>query len=151
MAGPLVSGALGRRCSFLGQVLSGPVGTVQEMPRTGAQNRGITRERQVRRLLEDEGWWVSRAAGSLGDADIIALRHDRTPMLIEVKSTTAGPFSGFGPADRRALLAAALNAGAEPWLVWWPPREQPQWIPATDWPSILDTLKVIQDTIGGEL
>lgn len=106
------------------------------MPRTGAQNRGIKRERQLRKLLEDGGWWVSRAAGSLGDADLIALRRHMTPMLIEVKSTTAGPFSGFGPADRQELLAAAERAGAEAWLVWWPAdRKPPRWLSADEWPT----------------
>lgn len=109
------------------------------MPRTAAQNRGIHRERQLKALLEAEGWWVARAAGSLGDADLIALHAHRPPRLIEVKSTTRGPFTGFGPLDRAALLLAAAQSGAEPWLVWWPSRRQPLWIPHTDWPCTQHT------------
>ena len=71
-------------------------------------SRGIARERQVRKLLEADGWWVCRAAGSLGDADLVALVANdelwpiRTEarLLIEVKSTTRGPYHGtFGPKD----------------------------------------------------
>ena len=108
-------------------------------------SRGIQRERQVRKLLEDEGWWVCRAAGSLGDADLVALRNPDfgksvwlTPIearLIEVKSTARGPYHGFGPKDRAELRSAADRAGADAWLCWWPPRKQPEWIPAWRWPN----------------
>lgn len=96
--------------------------------------RGIQRERQVRALLESEDWWVCRAAGSLGDADLVALRDGSRPRLIEVKSTAAGPYHSFGPADRDCLRAAARIANAEPWLVWWPPHGKPQWIEEGAWP-----------------
>jgi len=105
-----------------------------------SSSRGIARERAVRRLLEDDGWWVCRAAGSLGDADLVALRassalvHPRA-LMIEVKSTHRGAFHSFGPADRSALLEAAERAGAEAWLCWWPPHGQPQWIPSRGWPN----------------
>ena len=98
-------------------------------------SRGIDRERAVRVLLENEGWWTARAAGSFGDADIIALRHGFPPRLIEVKSTHRGPFHSFGPGDRMEFLGACKTAGAEAWLVWWPPRKKPQWIHHTDWPA----------------
>jgi len=54
--------------------------------------------------------------------------------LVEVKSTAAGPYAGFGPADRAALLEAARIAGAEPWLYWHPPRKEPRWISPGEWP-----------------
>lgn len=104
-------------------------------------NRGIERERKVRALLEADGYWTARAAGSLGDADVIALRADVRPLLVEVKSTARGPFAGFCPADRVELLAAAERAGAEPWLCWWPPRGRPNWIPADEWPVVRATSK----------
>ena len=100
-------------------------------------SRGIQRERQVRKLLETEGWWVCRAAGSLGDADLVALRGAQK-RLIEVKSTARGPWHGFGPGDRRELSMAAEIAGAEAWLCWWPPRKQPEWIPESAWPNSLE-------------
>jgi Holliday junction resolvase len=98
-------------------------------------SRGIARERAVRRLLEADGYWTSRAAGSKGEADVIALRAGSPSMLIEVKSTSAGPFCDFGPADRAELKAAAELAGAEPWLCHWPPRKKPRWYAPQDWPK----------------
>lgn len=105
----------------------------------GAQevvSRGIERERSLRFLLEAEGWWTCRAAGSLGDADVVALKEGQRPRMIEVKSTHRGPFHGFGPKDREALVSAAEGAGADPWLVWWPPRRKPVWIGVEDWPAV---------------
>lgn len=100
-------------------------------------SRGHDRERQVRVLLEREDWWTMRSAGSLGDVDIVAARYGppRRLLLIEVKSTTDGPYKTFSPADRADLTFAAHLAGGEPWLCWWPPRAKPVWIPATDWPA----------------
>ena len=97
-------------------------------------SRGHDRERAVRRELEKDGWWTARAAGSLGDADVVALRRDQAPMLVEVKSTADGPYKTFGPADRTALLEAADRAGAVAYLAWWPPRGRLQWIPSSEWP-----------------
>lgn len=96
---------------------------------------GIQRERAVRRVLEQADWWVARAAGSLGDADLIALRDGDRPRLIEVKASSRGPYHSFGPADRRDLRFAARLAGADPVLAWWPPRGQLRWIPEQEWPS----------------
>lgn len=89
----------------------------------------------MRKELERGGWWVARAAGSLGDADLIALKAGETPQMIEVKSTAAGPYHSFGPKDRAELLAAAERAGAEPMLVWWPPRKPAEWIEDESWPN----------------
>jgi Holliday junction resolvase len=98
-------------------------------------NFGHNRERQVLRKLQDEGWYVLRAAGSLGVADLIALHKGREPRMIEVKATKAGPFAGFGPADRADLIAAAEQAGAQAWLVHWPRHGKMKWIPPCDWPG----------------
>jgi Holliday junction resolvase len=107
-------------------------------------SHGIARERQVRVLLNEMGYWTSRAAGSLGDADIIALRALEAPepaaypgteaLLVEVKSTAQGPYEHFGPAERAQLVAAARKAGAAAVLCWWPKRRQPVWIPEASWP-----------------
>lgn len=96
-------------------------------------NRGHQRERQVRALLEQQDYWVCRAAGSLGDADLVALKPGLR-WLIEVKSTAAGPFHSFGPADRERLRFAADLAGATPMLAWWPPRGKLHWLTASEWP-----------------
>lgn len=97
-------------------------------------SRGHDRERAVRRLLEDQDYFVTRAAGSLGDADLVALRAGSRPLLVEVKSTVAGPYHSFSPKDRIDLLFAAKLAGADAVLCWWPPRGKPTWIKSADWP-----------------
>lgn len=106
-------------------------------------SRGIQRERQVRKLLEAEGYWTSRAAGSFGDADVIALRATQyglcDALLVEVKSDVAGPFAHFGPAARAELIAAAVRSGAQPVLCWWPPRKQPRWIGVSEWPATVES------------
>lgn len=33
-----------------------------------------------------------------------------------------------------SLGVAAVMAGGTAWLVWWPPRAKPRWIPADEWP-----------------
>jgi Holliday junction resolvase len=98
-------------------------------------SRGITRERQVRDVLLSQDWWVCRAAGSLGDADLVALKDGKRPLMVEVKSTAAGPFHSFGPKDRAGLLFAAGLAGAQAVLAWWPPRGRLHWMFPEDWPE----------------
>jgi Holliday junction resolvase len=101
-------------------------------------SRGIRRERQVRAVLEGEGWWVARAAGSFGDADLIALRASADGcdvLLVEVKSDVAGPFAHFGPDARAELIAAAVKSGARPVLAYWPPRQKLRWIAVSEWPA----------------
>jgi Holliday junction resolvase len=97
--------------------------------------RGIQRERDLVNALRDEGWFALRAPASLGVADVVALKDGERPRLTEVKSTKAGPYAGFGPADRKALAEAADRAGADAFLYWHPPRRKPQWIPRSDWPD----------------
>jgi Holliday junction resolvase len=99
--------------------------------------RGRQRERDVRRYLESPGggeWFVVKAGGSLGHADLVALKQGNPGMMIEVKSTAAGPFHSFGPKDREELLAAAEKAGLEPYLVFWPPRKEMKFMAPTTWP-----------------
>ena len=86
-------------------------------------------------MLRADGWVAFRAPASLGVADVIALRAGDRPRLIEVKATsTRSPWNDFGPAQRNALYDAAQKAGADAYLLWWPTRRPPQWIPWTDWP-----------------
>lgn len=98
-------------------------------------SRGHARERALVHLLRDEGWFAMRAPASLGVADVVALKEGQRARLIEVKSTAAGPFHSFGPADRAALSLAAEIAGANAYLVWWPPRGERKWIAEWDWPA----------------
>lgn len=96
---------------------------------------GSDRERSYGERLEDQGYVVTRAAGSQGPADLVACKADHPTLFIQVKGTSRSPFADFGPAARRELLDAARRAGAIPHLVWWPAdRKPPRIIPADTWP-----------------
>jgi Holliday junction resolvase len=95
---------------------------------------GHGRERKVAAQLTESGWFVLRAAGSLGVADLIALKAGHKPMMLEVKATARGPFAGFPPADRAELIAAAEQSGARAFLVHWPKHGQPKWFAPPEWP-----------------
>jgi Holliday junction resolvase len=98
------------------------------------RGRGRQRELAVAALLREAGFVTYRLAH--GHADVLALRHDHDPMLIQVKSTAGGPYERFGPADRRALADEAKQAGAAAVLAWWPAHARvPQWIDSADWPG----------------
>ena len=97
-------------------------------------NFGHHRERQLKKRIEADGWFVIRAPASLGVADLVALKLGHQPRMIEVKATARGPFAGFPPADRAELLDAAAKAGAVPWLVWWKKHGKPVWLASDDWP-----------------
>lgn len=98
-------------------------------------SRGHDRERAVRDWLRDRDWLVVRAAGSLGVADLIALKQGERPWLVEVKSDAESPYENFRPADRERLRTAAKMSGAEAWLAWWPPRGTLKWISEAEWPG----------------
>ncbi len=95
---------------------------------------GRQRERQVADCLRADGWVVVKGT-SFGTADLVALRAASTPMLVEVKSTTGGPYEHFRPADRRALALEAGRAGADAVLAWWPPRGKLRLIYSESWPA----------------
>lgn len=101
-------------------------------------SRGHNRERQVRKRLEEEGWVVVRAAGSLGDIDLVACRANHPVRFIEVKSDDSkyGPFNNFKPKDRAEFLEAAGKAGAVPELIYWPPYGAMEVIPTSLWPGM---------------
>src|SRR4029453_12163882 len=70
------------------------------------RQRGDYFERQVRDTLAGHGYRVTRAAGSRGPYDLVALRADKSPALIQCK------LSGrIDPAERVALCDAAEMAG----------------------------------------
>lgn len=101
-------------------------------------SRGHDRERALVNMLRNDDWIAIRAPASLGVADIIALKAGRMPRLIECKSTVQGPYEHFGPVARERLRFAAELAGAEAYLVWWPPLGKPRWIAASEWPVSLN-------------
>lgn len=100
-----------------------------------AGSRGSARERQVMAKLRDDSWVVYRAAGSHGNADLVALRSDKRPMLVQVKASQQGPYEHFGPKDRAALVVEALHAGADAVLCHWPAHGRLTWIPSNLWPD----------------
>lgn len=95
--------------------------------------RGHDVERAVKARLEACGWLVVRAAGSLGPADLVALRAGERALLLEVKST-ARPWERFGPADRAELSSVATRADADALLAWWPRGGLLRFIPEAEWP-----------------
>lgn len=96
---------------------------------------GYAKERRLRVLLEEEGWWTARAAGSLGDADVLALKAGERPRMYEVKANKdGGPYMNFRKADREELRLAAEKAGADAILAYWPARGGLRFIPASEWP-----------------
>lgn len=109
-------------------------------------SRGHSRERDAKRLLHGQGWWVARAAGSLGDADLVALKAIQIEpehvgltfseaRLIEVKANVdGGPYMNFRTVSRNELEGAAEQAGATAELLYWPPREDPKFISHLLWP-----------------
>ena len=100
-----------------------------------ARSLGTRREHQVISLLVADGWVCLRAAGSHGPADVVALKRGAPPRCVQVKSDQSGPYKNFGPGERIALVRFAYQAGAEAWLVWWPPRRPCAWIHAAAWPA----------------
>jgi Holliday junction resolvase len=111
------------------------------MRRTRAPGAGNQRELRVMDVLAEEGWLCASRRHIGGAGDVLAIQRSRGPcvnkpdaMLIEVKSTSGGPWERFGPVDRQALVETAEKHGAEAWLYWWPPRAELQRIPASDWP-----------------
>lgn len=98
-------------------------------------SKGHGRERQLKKQMEADGWIVFRAPASLGVCDLMALRSGETPLMIEVKSNDGNAWMHFRWRDRADLLEAAVQAGADAWLVHWPSRQQPRWIHSSDWPE----------------
>ena len=107
-------------------------------------SRGSAREHAVKRLLESEGWAVTRGAGSHGAADLWAAKGAVTIKgrgvfttrlrLIQVKSDKRGPYNNFSPAERKELASLAAQTGGTAELCWWPARRDPKWIKAEEWP-----------------
>lgn len=73
------------------------------------RKRGDYLERQTKAALEAHGWFVVRAAGSLGAADLVALKGEFRPLLIACKTNGTVP-----PHERVALRKVAELADATP-------------------------------------
>lgn len=107
-----------------------------------AASRGAARERKLKRLLEDDGYVVIRAAGSKGAVDLWALRRptaaDPCPdvLAIQVKANIGNAWMNFRREEREELGLVAAKAGATAYLVHWPPHSQPLWYREQDWPTV---------------
>jgi Holliday junction resolvase len=100
-----------------------------------AKRKGSRFELKSKALLIRDGWQVTKAGGSLGAADLVALKAGERPLLVQVKATAGGPFAHFGPGERGELLSVARGAGAVPVLAWWKPRaREHKLIESYDWP-----------------
>ena len=73
------------------------------------RQRGDYFERTTRDALEHYGWYVVRAGGSLGVADLVALRAGDKPLLVSCKLN-----GRIDPAEREQLHTTARRAGARP-------------------------------------
>jgi Holliday junction resolvase len=79
------------------------------------RDRGDYLERQTRAALAQYGWVVVRAGGSLGPADLVALRDGSAPLLVQCKILGAGRrYPRIDPHERLALWNTAEIAGARP-------------------------------------
>jgi Holliday junction resolvase len=115
--------------------------------RNRAPGAGNARELKVMAVLAEEGWLCASRRHIGGAGDVLAVRCQMQTlninghpidapemMLIEVKSTSGGPWERFGPEDRRTLIKTAERHGAKPWLFYWPARGQLRRIHASEFP-----------------
>lgn len=114
-------------------------------------NMGRKAETDLARDLEQRGWIVGSRRHTGGAGDLLASKPAQVMVelpgqfgaaviadvrLIEVKTTTAGPFSNFGPKDRDALRDCARHAGGSAWLAWRPyPSHGWKWFSEATWPA----------------
>ena len=102
----------------------------------GAQ-RGRDAEVSLANELAEAGWLVGSRRHITGPGDLLAVYPGRVPLLIEVKTTSYGPFDRFGPEARKALQTAAADSGALAILAWRKPG-MPTWkmLAAGSWPEM---------------
>lgn len=83
--------------------------------------RGATLERRLKKKLEKEGFWVIRAAGSKGVADLVAIKNSQ-PYLIQVKSGRCGRI------DMIRLQEVAEKCGAFAFIAIWKKTPKKHWV-----------------------
>lgn len=100
-----------------------------------SKQKGSARELKVRDVLVEAGYLVMKAGGSLGAADLIALKRGERPRMVQVKANKdGGPWNKFGRAARAELAELAEAAGAVAELAWWPPHGDLKWYDQAVWP-----------------
>src|SRR5262245_8111951 len=75
-------------------------------------SQGASFERQVRGLLEGLGWYVTRAAGSRGPVDLLAVGPGE---VLFVQAKLGGP-GRLAPVEWNALFALSMVYGGVPLL-----------------------------------
>lgn len=103
------------------------------MPKNTKQ-AGDRRERQVKDRLVAKGCIVRKARMSFGNADLLVKWPNGRRELLQVKANKGSPWMNFRKEERAGLLEDADIAGAEAYLVHWPPHGEERWIHSKDWP-----------------
>jgi Holliday junction resolvase len=93
--------------------------------------KGAQKERDLVKKLREDGWVATRTAGSHGPADVWAAKKG-TLQFLQLK---CGQRKWPSRDDRFALQVMAERAGAEPFVVFWPDRSAPEFVPPEGWPS----------------
>ncbi len=98
-------------------------------------SKGSARERQVRKLLEEDGYVCVRSAASKGCVDVWALKNGYETRAVQVKGNQGSPWKDFGPKARWDLSRLAKKAGAWAELWHWPPRGECRILREDSWPD----------------
>lgn len=77
-------------------------------------SRGANFERLVQKLLEEQGWFVIRSAGSHGLVDLVAFKQDCITRFIQCKISKGD----MTKAAKRELAVLAIKHKACAWLYW---------------------------------
>lgn len=96
---------------------------------------GTRKEYKVRDWYLDRDYIVIRPGGSLGAADLVAMKDGSPTDFVQVKGSAQGPYQHFQPKERANLIQVARWAGARPLLAWWPPRGKLRFIGPEEWPA----------------
>lgn len=76
--------------------------------------RGLWAERDIKKHLVDDGYWVVKIAGSLGPADLLALKPGQL-LLVQVKTESrTGRRAQIAPQAWNELLDVARQVGGTP-------------------------------------
>ncbi len=108
-----------------------------------ASSKGADRERQLKKMLEADGWVVVRCAGSKSAVDLWAIKrcterpedHLSEVMAVQVKGNAGSPWMNFRSEERAELGLIAAKAGAEAWLAHWPPHGECHWYAESAFPE----------------
>jgi Holliday junction resolvase len=90
------------------------------MTRPGRTGSGIPAERRVKARLEADGYVVTRSPGSLGPADLIAIKLGQV-LFIQVKSGDGDAPGAHRETWWNGLWSRSVQAGAEPIIADWVP------------------------------